>query len=161
KLGEIKVIASEAGFLDAWIDVGADGVFDAEDRIGGETSLPLEAGEQIIPIGSSWFDKVFAHDRKTSARFRISSTGGLDPYESASDGEAEDYSVSIPASPLVMCVAKPEDFEIEEDVGDPGLSTGDRVTWQRETREEETGLVFGADAFVSVNAALAVVPEGG
>lgn len=67
----------------------------------------------------------------------------------------------IGAEPDTVYLAKAEAFIIEEDVGDPGLSAGDRVTWQSETQGAAAGLVFGEDALLTAGAALHAVPSGG
>jgi len=88
------IVASTAGKLDAFIDFNIDGDFDdADEKI--LSSYPLNAGSNnvqfAIPstmvLGSSY------------ARFRFSSTGGLDPTGAAADGEVEDYRVSLVVPP--------------------------------------------------------------
>ncbi|MEM7481763.1 MAG: GEVED domain-containing protein [Acidobacteriota bacterium] len=78
-------------FLDAWIDWNGDGDFDhpAEHLFGG-TSAGLVTGANSLP-----FDVPCDLEAGNSyARFRLSSTGGLTPTDTAApapDGEVEDY----------------------------------------------------------------------
>jgi VCBS repeat-containing protein len=87
---EVVVTASAPGLLDAWIDFNQDGDFnDVNEQV--FSSRPLAAGANIltfatptnVPLGTS------------TARFRLSSLGGLRPTGLAADGEVEDYSISI------------------------------------------------------------------
>ncbi len=87
----IDVTASAPGILDAWLDLNADGDFDdAGERIFQDQGLL--AGENrlacALPCDAS-------PTRKTYARFRFSTTGGLGAKGLASDGEVEDYAVAI------------------------------------------------------------------
>ncbi len=90
----IEVVASAQGLLNAWIDFNRDGDWDdAGEQV--FTDVPLIAGLQSldfsVPAG--------ANSGQSHARFRINSTGGLAPGGYASDGEVEDYSVTIGARP--------------------------------------------------------------
>ncbi len=85
-----RVIASQSGKLDAWIDFNRNGSWSD----GGEqilASVDVIAGENVfsyaIPAG--------AIPGETGARFRLSSDGGLPPTGSATDGEVEDYLLTI------------------------------------------------------------------
>ena len=90
----IKVNASAPGYLDAWMDFNADGdwddpgehIFDARSLATGDNTLSID-----VPLGAAV--------GPTYARFRFSSTGGLDYYGQASDGEVEDYRVTIVSEP--------------------------------------------------------------
>lgn len=84
------VEASEAGKLDAWIDFNQDGDWDDE----GEqvfASVDVAAGinhlPAAIPAGISAGNPV--------ARFRLSSAGGLAATGEATDGEVEDYLLTV------------------------------------------------------------------
>ncbi len=86
------VTASADAKLDAWIDFNGNGLFDHPDEhLGQGTSIDVVAGDNIVsytvPAGSTPGD--------TFTRFRISSTGGLQPGGAAADGEVEDYRHSI------------------------------------------------------------------
>jgi hypothetical protein len=92
---EVTVIvnASGTGKLDAWIDFGRDGKFDASDRIA--TSFPVTAGDNFL----SFVVPANAVLGQTYARFRVSTAGGLGPTGIATDGEVEDYAVQVSAPP--------------------------------------------------------------
>lgn len=86
----VRVTASQAGRLDAFLDFNADGDFaDAGERI--FNSLAVAAGDNdltfLVPA-----DAVTA---VTYARFRLSSAGGLSFDGLAADGEVEDYRVTV------------------------------------------------------------------
>jgi uncharacterized membrane protein len=85
----ITVNASEAGFLDAWIDFNRNGRFDANEQVA--ASLPVSAGANALTVSVP--DSASAG--ASFARFRISSAGGLGPIGAATDGEVEDYAVQI------------------------------------------------------------------
>lgn len=91
----IDVIASADGFVDAWLDLNRNGVFDHPDEhIGAGTSVAVTAGSNVLsyPIPSD------TQAGTTYARIRISAAGGLGPGGAASDGEVEDYQVAIRSS---------------------------------------------------------------
>ena len=92
---EVTVIVNSSGTgkLDAWIDFGRDGKFDASDRIA--TSFPVTAGDNFL----SFVVPANAVVGQTYARFRLSSAGGLGPTGIASDGEVEDYAAQVSAPP--------------------------------------------------------------
>ena len=87
----LGITTAGTGVLNAWIDWNGDGDFgDAGEQIatnadvsGGTLSVPVPAGAQV---------------GTTYARFRYSSESGLAPTGLASDGEVEDYQVTISAS---------------------------------------------------------------
>ncbi|PHS17010.1 MAG: hypothetical protein COA78_03460 [Blastopirellula sp.] len=95
----IPIGSTEYGFLDAWIDFDFSGTFEPNEQV--VISHPLTAdasdranspeGQEIslsnIPTGSK--------TGQTYARFRFSSTGGLDSNGLAVDGEVEDYVITI------------------------------------------------------------------
>jgi len=86
----VTVNASGAGKLDAWIDFNRDGDWsDAGEKIFGST--PVASGTNnlnfSVPVGAS--------SGASFARFRFSTAGGLSPTGQASDGEVEDYQVTI------------------------------------------------------------------
>lgn len=67
---------------------------------------------------------------------------------------------------LPLCVSaqvhvdQPGDFTITNDIAPAGLGTGDTVTWKPSTPDEVTGLVFGTNAFDSIQAAVDAAPIG-
>lgn len=89
KQAVVVVKASTSGYLSAWIDVDRNGQFDANDQV--MQDISVNAGKQAIYVdmpygvveGSSW------------ARFRFSSSAGLEATGGAPDGEVEDYQVKL------------------------------------------------------------------
>ncbi len=113
----LTVTASQAGFLDAWIDLDQDGTFDHP----GEqffASQPLFAGPNPLNVAIPGTTPA----GNTFARFRFSSTGGLAPAGLAFDGEVEDYMVTIePGSVLGDLVWHDLDGNGIQDAGEPGI----------------------------------------
>jgi len=99
KVASIRVTASAAGVLDAWIDFGRDGDwFDAGEKLvlyedGSLTSLRSD----LQPGQNTRYFKVPRNVSNGSSysRFRFSSGGGLSPTGLASDGEVEDHAVTL------------------------------------------------------------------
>ena len=101
----VQVVASTLGRLDAWIDFNRNGSWnDAGEQIA--IDIELTPGDNIVsfpvPKGSD--------TGATAARFRLSSAGGLSPTGNATDGEVEDYIVTIidGAIPIDVDVDLPE-----------------------------------------------------
>ena len=87
----IGVNVTESALLDAWIDFNADGDWnDDGEQIG--TNLAVSAGTTNI---LSYSVPATASLGDTFARFRLSTTGSLSPTGAASDGEVEDYLVTV------------------------------------------------------------------
>ena len=102
------VFATTEGFIDAWVDLDADGSFDDQrDRV--FNSLPVVRGSNElriqIPTDAAIGD--------TYARFRFSTAGGLLPTGRAGDGEVEDHSVQIVA--IQPPVATDDNYRVDED----------------------------------------------
>lgn len=86
----IVVNASSAGTLSAWIDWNQDGDFaDIGEKIINDSSV--NAGDNVYSISVP----AVAVGGRTWARFRVSTTPGLDYFSGAGDGEVEDYQVNI------------------------------------------------------------------
>ena len=108
----LSVRVTGSGYLNAWIDWAGDESFStAGDQIasniqdGGSGDLDGSANGVIqllltVPAGSA---------TSTYARFRYSSTPGLTPTSLATDGEVEDYAVSITPEtrPSLTCSTDP------------------------------------------------------
>jgi hypothetical protein len=100
---KVTVTASGPGYLDGWIDFNFDGAWDAP----GEQILVSR--EFIADNLTQTFDVTVpstapdpTSPTRSFARFRFSSTGGLQPTGLAIDGEVEDYDVTIiPGGPPV------------------------------------------------------------
>ncbi len=97
----IRQPLSSTVYLSAWIDFNQDGDFsDAGEQIASDApsvngTVRTDASGQIIDVNVP----SDALPGNTGARFRLSSTPGSSntPYGEASDGEVEDYFVTIPA----------------------------------------------------------------
>jgi hypothetical protein len=88
---DLRVVASAAGALNAWIDFNADGDWaDPGEQI--FSNRALLAGANLlsfaVPSGATPTNRTFA-------RFRISSAGSVSFTGSANDGEVEDYAMEI------------------------------------------------------------------
>jgi parallel beta-helix repeat protein len=88
---DITVTASAPGYLDAWIDFNRDGDWnDAGENVFVRQSVLAGVNPPMtisVPTAAS--------QGTSYARFRFSSTGGLGPIGYASDGEVEDYTVTL------------------------------------------------------------------
>ena len=88
-------IGERDGYLDAWIDLNADGDFgDLGEQV--LDSLQLSAGSNSITITVPGGSTVAG---EKVSRFRFSSTGGLGPVGFAPDGEVEDHIITVHANP--------------------------------------------------------------
>ncbi|HPM81731.1 MAG TPA: DNRLRE domain-containing protein, partial [Candidatus Anammoximicrobium sp.] len=129
-------------YLNAWIDFNRDGDFgEADEQIA--TDVPVTAnGHQavIFTIPAT------AVPGASYARFRLNSTSGLDATVAASDGEIEDYAVTIEVPPTPVYV---DDTWAGTTVGTNPLN------------DPVGGLVFGYNAFSDLPSALPVVATGG
>ncbi|MCA0231908.1 MAG: GEVED domain-containing protein [Bacteroidetes bacterium] len=86
----VTVVASAASKLDAWIDFNRDGDWDdANEKIANGATLAV--GTNTIPVNVP----AAASLGTSFARFRVSNAGGLSPTGAATEGEVEDYQVSI------------------------------------------------------------------
>ena len=85
------VTASGAGFLDVWIDWNQDNDFNdpGEQML---DSVPVGAGANAF---SNFITPAGAAIGYTTARFRLSTTGGLSPTGLALGGEVEDYIIEV------------------------------------------------------------------
>ena len=91
----VDVTASEAGFLDAWIDYNQDGVFSSDEHIGNGDPIALDAGTTPLSIAVPGT----VSSGTALARFRITSAGGVSPTSYAIDGEVEDFFVPVLNTP--------------------------------------------------------------
>jgi uncharacterized repeat protein (TIGR01451 family) len=102
----ITVLTSGAGKIRGWIDWNRNGVFDDPSERVADDIAATPPTQQIIvtvPAGASL--------GASFARFRLSTATGLGPFGAASDGEVEDYAVTIvdPAADLAVSVADDPD----------------------------------------------------
>jgi len=83
----VTVVASHAGYLDAWFDFNNDGDWaDAEEQV--FASEPLAEGANGLSFD---VPEEASTDDSICSRFRFSSMGGLSYTGEAEDGEVEDY----------------------------------------------------------------------
>ncbi|MBN2705333.1 MAG: IPTL-CTERM sorting domain-containing protein [Deltaproteobacteria bacterium] len=88
----VTITASDAGFIDAWIDFNADGDWgDSGEQIFSNQAVTTGANNLNFTAPCA------AASGQTFARFRFSSTGGLTFTGLADDGEVEDYIIEIQA----------------------------------------------------------------
>ncbi len=95
----LRVVASQLGKLDAWIDFNRDGdwedagekIFDSINVVAGDNFLSVN-----VPAGTS--------SGLTAARFRVSTLGSLSSTGAAADGEVEDYVFQIENSNVLTPV---------------------------------------------------------
>lgn len=86
-------LASDAGFIDAWIDFNRDGDwFDAGEQISVKT--PVTSGRNIVPFTIPGLSLTGTIDL-AFARYRFSRDGGLGPTGFGQEGEVEDHSVTL------------------------------------------------------------------
>jgi len=82
--------------LDAWIDLNRDGDWlDADEQIFTNQSLGTTAGTQTLTFAVPQDTGTNFVPGTSYARFRLSTAGNLAPTGTASDGEVEDYPVSL------------------------------------------------------------------
>ena len=98
----ITLTASAAGKLDAWIDFDGDGAFEPTERIA--NSLSLVPGSNTITFAIP----ATAVIGTAFARFRLSTSGGLQPTGLAMDGEVEDYRIQIAGQNSAVLVPDPQ-----------------------------------------------------
>jgi hypothetical protein len=75
------------GLLNAWWDFDGNLNWDPSDQI--FTDVPIAGGGAVTPL--SFTVPATAHTGRSYGRFRINTSGGLNTYGMAKDGEVEDY----------------------------------------------------------------------
>lgn len=85
----VQVTMAEHANLFAWIDWDRDGQFESDENI--VSNYRLDSGEHVV----SFQVPAWASNGKTWARFRVSSESDLLPIGGVSDGEVEDYAISV------------------------------------------------------------------
>lgn len=91
---QFTVTASQAGRLDVFIDFNGNGVFESNERTTSVGGLIVNAGSNVVTVSVPSNASV----GQRGARFRLSSIGGLNATGLASDGEVEDYFVTVGAA---------------------------------------------------------------
>lgn len=113
---KLGVVASTSGYLNAWLDLNADGDWDdAGEQIHTDTVVSAGTNELSlhIPIGAS--------DALTFARFRFGSQSGMDYTGFAEDGEVEDYHVDIAAPIRITSISAATSGVVQIEWDDVGL----------------------------------------
>ncbi len=128
-------------YLNAWIDFDGNGVFGAGEQIATNLAVTTNGNQSVI-----FSVPGTAVPGASYARFRLSSASGLNATGAASDGEIEDYAVTIAAPPTPVYV------------DDTWLGT---TPGTNPANDPIGGLVFGYNAFSDIPSALAVVATGG
>ncbi len=104
----VQVLASTAGFVDAWIDYNGSGTFENDsDRVLESVSVDRGLNTLLLTVPR---DAVIGN---TFARFRFSTGGGLSPIGRADNGEVEDYLVVV--EDIDPPIARDNQYSIEED----------------------------------------------
>ncbi|MBD3383340.1 PKD domain-containing protein [candidate division KSB1 bacterium] len=105
----ITIVASDTGFINAWIDFNIDGDWD-------DANEHVLAAQLVVPFGGNSFTvnvPAGASTGLTYARFRLSKARQLSYDGLAADGEVEDYAIEIrereDGSIIVIKEATPED----------------------------------------------------
>jgi uncharacterized repeat protein (TIGR01451 family) len=97
----LEVVAASSGILNAWVDFNRNGIWSgANEQV--FTNCALAAGTNqlsfLVPATASGGD--------TFARFRFATAAGLAPNGPASDGEVEDYKVTlVPLADLALTMS--------------------------------------------------------
>ena len=86
----VTVSASVAGLLNAWVDFNDNQQWDANEQIFSDEMLVAGDNNLVATVPNS-----AAVDAEVYARFRFSTQAGLQPTGEASDGEVEDYAITI------------------------------------------------------------------
>jgi len=87
---DFDLIASQAGLVNAWIDLNLDGDWaDAGEQIMVDEAVTGGSNPFVIPIPGT------ATNGVTTARFRFDSSGGLSYDGAAADGEVEDHLIVL------------------------------------------------------------------
>jgi hypothetical protein len=126
-LNYVDITASAAGFVDAWLDLDNNGVFDNSDRLTPSAGFAVTAGTNrlffVLPAGTAFGER--------SMRFRISSSGGLAPTGRANDGEVEDYKVNIQplSTPVQPTINRPIDISPDNGILPQTSDTTPLVGW--------------------------------
>jgi len=92
----VVVKASGAGYLNVWVDIDRNGAFEPTDHL--VIDKAVVAGSNMVSVLIP--DNVNPGD--TWARFRLSTSQGLEPTGLATDGEVEDHPVTLLSDPVTV-----------------------------------------------------------
>jgi uncharacterized repeat protein (TIGR01451 family) len=124
----VDVVASDSGYLNAWMDFNADGDWaDSGEHI--LTRIPLVTGTNSL----SFLVPGKAVTGTTFARFRFNSTGALAYAGPANDGEVEDYQVYIQNMHLALT-------KTAQDLNGPPLFVDDLIRYTITVTNASEGL---------------------
>ena len=142
----VSVVASNAGYLDAWIDWNQDNDFDdANEQM--ITSIPVVAGINTF----SFTTPADAEVGFTTARFRLSTTGGLSPTGFAIGGEVEDHLIEVLGGSPPIAVNDPSTPAGEYRVLEDGVLNVDVDNGVLANDLPATGIwVYDADPFTGI-----------
>ena len=91
-----------ANLLDAWFDLNHDGVWAPNEKVLDGYDLGSTAGSQVVPFYLPGSNAGGIVEGETFARFRLSTTGVSLPTGVATDGEVEDYTVTVVLGPEAL-----------------------------------------------------------
>jgi uncharacterized repeat protein (TIGR01451 family) len=137
----VDVVANEACILSAWIDFNRDGDWTdpGEDLFPGGT--PLAAGTNSL----SFSVPAAVASGSAFARFRCTTDGPVALTGQASDGEVEDYVVTLAATPAAVSATKAVALLVDQDgdgQADPGDTLAYTVVLTNGGGANATGVVF-------------------
>lgn len=92
----IANVTGSGGYLNAWIDWDLDGTFEDDEQIAAGLAVPNGATNLPVDV------PLWATTGDTWARFRISTTSDIGPTGGVSDGEVEDYPLTVTESGVTM-----------------------------------------------------------
>ena len=109
---DVTQTSANSGYLQAWVDWNGNGSFgDAGEQVATDLqSGSSPTGTITVPVNVP----AAATTSQTFARFRWSTTSGLDSTTTATDGEVEDYALTINAASTAVC---PADFTLTSSTG--------------------------------------------
>jgi LruC domain-containing protein len=100
EIGETAIIIANVtgsgGFLNAWIDWDMDGSFEADEQVAAD--LPVAEGATNLQVSVP----IWGYVGDTWARFRVSTVNGIGPTGGVSNGEVEDYPLTVTESGVTM-----------------------------------------------------------
>jgi len=132
----IADVTGAGGYLQGWIDFDGNGTFDTDEQVA--TDLQDGDGNGTIEISVS-----VPSDAVTTqifARFRWSTTAGLDATSAAADGEVEDYALTIDVAAPSLSLTKVADK-------DTNVKVGETITYTYTV--ENTGDIIVRDIFIN------------
>ncbi|MDA1232289.1 MAG: GEVED domain-containing protein, partial [Planctomycetota bacterium] len=147
----MNVTASSPGRLDAWLDLNRNGIFEASEYSSYDVVSGLNALSVMIPPSASL--------GLTYMRFRISTSGNLQPTGRVTGGEVEDYAVTITQlpTPQTPVIIKPVDFNLTDGLIPLTTDLTPRIEWQNNGNNHHFTVIVrnsaGATVFPQSNVA--------